>query len=87
MHVDGGSVGFEPATGGLGIAGRGSCALFPQPAGEQPRRWGRRETDVDILPFDDLTSEEKDLTLPHPGIAERDFVRAPLAELRPDILG
>ena len=50
-------------------------------------RWGPREIDVDILLFDDLTIDEEDLTIPHPGIAQRDFVRAPLAELRPDILG
>lgn len=50
-------------------------------------RWGPREIDIDILLFDELTVDEEDLTIPHPGIAEREFVRAPLAELRPDILG
>jgi 2-amino-4-hydroxy-6-hydroxymethyldihydropteridine diphosphokinase len=49
-------------------------------------RWGPREIDVDILLFDDLTVREEGLTIPHPGLAERDFVRIPLAELRPDIL-
>ncbi|HEY8681437.1 MAG TPA: 2-amino-4-hydroxy-6-hydroxymethyldihydropteridine diphosphokinase [Candidatus Dormibacteraeota bacterium] len=50
-------------------------------------RWGPREIDVDILIFDDLTIHEEGLTIPHPGLAEREFVRAPLRELRPDILG
>jgi len=50
-------------------------------------RWGPREIDVDILLFDDLTVREEGLTIPHPGLAEREFVRAPLRELRPDILG
>jgi 2-amino-4-hydroxy-6-hydroxymethyldihydropteridine diphosphokinase len=50
-------------------------------------RWGPREIDVDILLFDDLTVREEGLTIPHPGIGEREFVRAPLRELRPDILG
>jgi 2-amino-4-hydroxy-6-hydroxymethyldihydropteridine diphosphokinase len=50
-------------------------------------RWGPREIDIDILLFDDLTVRERGLTIPHPGLAEREFVRAPLAELRPDILG
>jgi 2-amino-4-hydroxy-6-hydroxymethyldihydropteridine diphosphokinase len=49
-------------------------------------RWGPREIDVDILLFDDLAVREEGLTIPHPGLAEREFVRAPLAELRPDIL-
>ena len=50
-------------------------------------RWGPREIDVDILIFDDLTIHEEGLTIPHPGLAQREFVRAPLRELRPDILG
>jgi 2-amino-4-hydroxy-6-hydroxymethyldihydropteridine diphosphokinase len=49
-------------------------------------RWGPREIDVDILLFDDLAVREEGLTIPHPGLAEREFVRQPLAELRPDIL-
>jgi 2-amino-4-hydroxy-6-hydroxymethyldihydropteridine diphosphokinase len=49
-------------------------------------RWGPREIDVDILLFDELTVSEEGLTIPHPGLAEREFVRVPLAELRPDIL-
>lgn len=49
-------------------------------------RWGPREIDVDILLFDDLTVREENLTIPHPGLREREFVRAPLRELRPDIL-
>ena len=49
-------------------------------------RWGPREIDVDILLFGDLVFEDGDLTIPHPGLAERDFVLVPLHELRPDIL-
>jgi 2-amino-4-hydroxy-6-hydroxymethyldihydropteridine diphosphokinase len=49
-------------------------------------RWGPREIDVDILLFGDQTVEEPGLTIPHPGLAEREFVREPLRELRPDIL-
>jgi 2-amino-4-hydroxy-6-hydroxymethyldihydropteridine diphosphokinase len=49
-------------------------------------RWGPREIDVNILLFDELTVSEEGLTIPHPGLAEREFVRVPLAELRPDIL-
>ena len=49
-------------------------------------RWGPREIDVDILLFGDQSVEEPDLRIPHPGLGEREFVRGPLAELRPDIL-
>jgi 2-amino-4-hydroxy-6-hydroxymethyldihydropteridine diphosphokinase len=49
-------------------------------------RWGPREIDVDILLFGEQSVEEPGLTIPHPGIREREFVRQPLAELRPDIL-
>jgi 2-amino-4-hydroxy-6-hydroxymethyldihydropteridine diphosphokinase len=49
-------------------------------------RWGPREIDVDILLFGDQAVEEPGLTIPHPGLAEREFVRVPLRELRPDIL-
>ena len=53
----------------------------------QTYRWGPREIDVDILLFDELTVREEGLTIPHPGLPEREFVRVPLRELRPDILG
>ena len=56
-------------------------------AGRRPTyRWGPREIDVDILLLGDLAVDEADLKIPHPGLAEREFVRVPLAELRPDIL-
>jgi len=54
---------------------------------QETYRWGPREIDVDILLFDDLAVQEEGLTIPHPGLTEREFVRAPLRELRPDILG
>jgi 2-amino-4-hydroxy-6-hydroxymethyldihydropteridine diphosphokinase len=49
-------------------------------------RWGPREIDVDILLFGDQAVEEPGLIIPHPGLREREFVREPLRELRPDIL-
>jgi 2-amino-4-hydroxy-6-hydroxymethyldihydropteridine diphosphokinase len=33
-----------------------------------------------------LISEEPDLTLPHPHIAERPFVLVPLADIAPDLV-
>jgi 2-amino-4-hydroxy-6-hydroxymethyldihydropteridine diphosphokinase len=49
-------------------------------------RWGPREIDVDILLLGDERIDEPDLHIPHPGLADREFVRVLLAELRPDIL-
>jgi 2-amino-4-hydroxy-6-hydroxymethyldihydropteridine diphosphokinase len=46
-------------------------------------RWGPRNIDVDLLYVGDLVVEEPGLSLPHPRMAERGFVMAPLADLRP----
>jgi len=40
-------------------------------------RWGDRTLDIDIVDFDAQTSDDPDLTLPHPRAAERAFVLAP----------
>jgi 2-amino-4-hydroxy-6-hydroxymethyldihydropteridine diphosphokinase len=47
--------------------------------------WGARTLDLDLLLFGDLVVRESGLTLPHPGLAGRRFVLAPLAELRPEL--
>ncbi|MDJ0909730.1 MAG: 2-amino-4-hydroxy-6-hydroxymethyldihydropteridine diphosphokinase [Woeseiaceae bacterium] len=49
------------------------------------QRWGPRVIDLDLLVFADLVIDEPDLTLPHPGIGERNFVLLPLRELAPDL--
>ncbi|MCD8351207.1 MAG: 2-amino-4-hydroxy-6-hydroxymethyldihydropteridine diphosphokinase [Planctomycetaceae bacterium] len=49
-------------------------------------RWGPRLLDLDILLWDDSVVEEPNLTVPHPRMAERAFVLAPLADLDPDFL-
>jgi 2-amino-4-hydroxy-6-hydroxymethyldihydropteridine diphosphokinase len=51
--------------------------------GRRPRRrFGPREVDVDVLLYEDETRDTPELTIPHPRMAERGFVQAPLAELR-----
>jgi 2-amino-4-hydroxy-6-hydroxymethyldihydropteridine diphosphokinase len=40
-------------------------------------RWGPRTLDVDLISYDDLTSDDPALTLPHPRAHERGFVLAP----------
>jgi len=52
--------------------------------GRRPsRRWGPRTIDVDILFHGDGSFRSERLTIPHPLIAERSFVLAPLAEVLP----
>lgn len=43
--------------------------------------WGPRTIDLDILMFDDLQMNSKRLTLPHPGIGQREFVLYPLRNI------
>lgn len=44
-----------------------------------------RSLDLDLLLVDDLVVETGRLTLPHPALAGRRFVLAPLAEIAPDL--
>lgn len=44
---------------------------------------GPRTCDIDILDYQLYVTDNEVLTLPHPGILERDFVLKPLLELRP----
>ncbi|MEM7029372.1 MAG: 2-amino-4-hydroxy-6-hydroxymethyldihydropteridine diphosphokinase [Chloroflexota bacterium] len=45
--------------------------------------WGPRTLDLDLVLFDDLVLKDPVLTIPHPGLPERSFVLAPLAEIAP----
>ena len=48
--------------------------------------WGPRTLDVDVLWFDGVTVDEPGLVVPHPRMAERPFVLAPLRDLAPDLV-
>ena len=55
--------------------------------GRQPTfRNGPRPIDIDIIFYDNLHITQEDLTVPHPRMAERAFVLAPLAEIAPDVI-
>ncbi len=55
--------------------------------GRRPsRHWGPRPIDIDILFYGDTGIDSDDLVVPHPRIAERSFVLAPLAEAWPGVL-
>jgi len=47
-------------------------------------RNGPRTIDIDILLAGDTRSETLELTIPHPGLLERDFMLIPLLDLAPD---
>jgi 2-amino-4-hydroxy-6-hydroxymethyldihydropteridine diphosphokinase len=49
-------------------------------------RYGPREIDLDVLLYGDQIIATPELTVPHPRMAERAFVLAPLAEIAPDLL-
>jgi 2-amino-4-hydroxy-6-hydroxymethyldihydropteridine diphosphokinase len=44
-------------------------------------RWGARTLDLDLLLYGDFSSKKAELQVPHPRLAERDFVLLPLKEV------
>lgn len=59
--------------------------LERQAGRERRERWGPRTLDIDILSYGGETIDEPGLQLPHPRIAERAFVLAPLTEIAPEM--
>jgi 2-amino-4-hydroxy-6-hydroxymethyldihydropteridine diphosphokinase len=51
----------------------------------QRERWGPRIIDLDLLVYGRERRTDATLTLPHPGIVERNFVLYPLADIAPDL--
>lgn len=48
-------------------------------------KWGPRIIDLDILLFNDIIVDKKDLKIPHPLMHKREFVLKPLSEIAPEI--
>ncbi|MGJ8652312.1 MAG: 2-amino-4-hydroxy-6-hydroxymethyldihydropteridine diphosphokinase [Opitutaceae bacterium] len=48
--------------------------------------WAPRTIDLDVLAYEDVVMHTERLHLPHPRIAERDFVAQPLMEVAPDLV-
>jgi len=48
-------------------------------------RWGPRVLDLDLLVYSNQKIDEPGLCVPHPGIAERNFVLLPLGEIAPEL--
>ncbi len=49
-------------------------------------RWGPRVIDLDLLVYSREKIDSPELTLPHPGIGERNFVLLPLGDIAPDLV-
>jgi len=52
---------------------------------ERPYEKAPRTLDIDVLIYDDFTSDDPELIIPHPRMTERMFVLLPLLELEPEI--
>lgn len=50
------------------------------------KRWGARVIDLDILLFNALKLEKKNLKIPHPEMHNRKFVLIPLSEIAPQVI-
>ncbi len=50
------------------------------------KHWGPRTIDLDILMHGQTIVDVPGLTLPHPGIAKRNFVLLPFAEIAADVI-
>lgn len=92
------AVGFENQDNFFNTALKGTTELSPaelltfvkdieNQVGRVDRfHWGPREIDIDILLFGDTPYKDIILEIPHPHMAERDFVLIPLAEIAPSAM-
>jgi 2-amino-4-hydroxy-6-hydroxymethyldihydropteridine diphosphokinase len=90
-------VGYSPQRWFLNLAVEGETDLFPMQLlariGKIERELGRvrgipngpRTIDIDILFYGRAIVHSEKLEIPHPRLAERRFVLAPLADLAPDL--
>ena len=49
------------------------------------QRWGPRTLDLDLLLYGDDVIQHERLTVPHPGLHQREFVLYPLFEIAPEL--
>lgn len=64
------------------------CKQLEAEAGRQPGgvRMGPRELDIDILLYNGTVLKSDDLTIPHPGLVDREFIHRELAEIAPTLV-
>ena len=53
---------------------------------ERTIRWGPRTIDVDILLYEDYSSDSEILTVPHPRMTQRAFAMVPLYEINKNLI-
>ena len=59
-----------------------ACRAIEDAAGRVRReRWESRTLDIDIVRYGDLTVNEPDLMIPHPGLKDRDFWQREIREI------
>jgi 2-amino-4-hydroxy-6-hydroxymethyldihydropteridine diphosphokinase len=59
-----------------------ACRVIEDAAGRERReRWASRTVDIDIVRYGDLAVNEPDLTIPHPGLKDRDFWQREIREI------
>ncbi len=63
------------------------CRALEKELGRVERaRWGPRTIDLDLLHYEGISCETRELILPHPRLLERRFVLQPLADIAPDLI-
>jgi 2-amino-4-hydroxy-6-hydroxymethyldihydropteridine diphosphokinase len=63
------------------------CQAVERRMGRVPtEKWGPRIIDLDLLIYGEESIHDPDLVLPHPHIAERAFVLAPLMDIAADVV-
>jgi len=60
-------------------------AALGRPEPERRQRWGPRVIDLDVLVYGRERLNDPNLTIPHPGIVERNFVLYPLADIAAEL--
>ncbi len=64
-----------------------ACLAIETSAGrKRERALDDRTLDIDILLYDDLIQDEKELIIPHPHFEKRKFVMQPLFDIAPDFV-
>ena len=59
-----------------------ACRAIENAAGRvRHERWASRTLDIDIVRYGDLSLNETDLTIPHPGLKDRDFWQREIQEI------